>query len=154
VLPPPPPPLLVVEGVGLDTTGEVLWTGVVDTEELETEEPLDGLDVPVLDEDGVVLVLVLGLGFLGGACRVGTAPEPASAVMLACCELAEAAGASVPGATAGAEDFFTADPITKAATSPTTSAAASRSQRLRTSWLAGGAAIAATSLPDIKELSI
>jgi hypothetical protein len=153
VLPPPPPPLLVVEGVGLDTTGEVLWTGVVDTEELETEEPLDGLDVPVLD-DGVVLVFVLGLGFLGGACRVGTAPELASAVMLACCELAEAAGASVPGATAGAEDFFTADPIAKAATSPTTSAAASTSQRLRTSWVAGGAPIAATSLPDIKELSI
>jgi hypothetical protein len=150
--PPPPPPLLLVEGVGLDTTGVVLCTGVLDTEELETEEPVDGLDVPVFDDCEVVLVL--GLGFLGAACSVGTAPELASAVMLACCELAEAAGASVPGATAGAEDFLTAEPMTKAATSPTTSAAASSSQRLRTSWLAGAAAIAATSLPDINELPI
>jgi hypothetical protein len=55
---------------------------------------------------------------------------------------------------ADADDFLIADPIAKAATSPTTSAAANSSQRLRTSCVAGDAAIAATSLPDINELPI
>jgi hypothetical protein len=62
--------------------------------------------------------------------------------------------ASVPGAAAGADVFLTADPIAKAATRPITNAAASSNQRLRTSWPAGAATTAATSLPDINELAI
>ncbi len=138
----------------MEVTGDdVVWTGVLDTDELDTDELLEALLAGVLDDDDGVEV-VFGLGLWGGACRVGTEPALESGVMLACWELAEAAGASVPGAAAGAEDFLTAEPIAKAATSPTTSAAASSSQRLRTSWPVGAAAIAATSLPDINELSI
>lgn len=105
----------------------VLWIGVVETDELATEElPLDWDAVPV----AVVLGLVLGLA--GGACSAGTAPALVNGVMLACCPLAELDGASDPVGV-GADVFLTADPMANAATSPTSSAAASITQRLRMS---------------------
>jgi hypothetical protein len=126
----------------------VLWTGVVETDELASEElPLDWDAVPVL------VVLGLVFGFAGGACSAGTAPALVNGVMVACCPLAELEGASDPVA-AGADVFLTADPMANAATSPTTSATASIAHRLRTSWLAGAAPSVATSWPDINELSI
>ena len=71
-------------------------------------------------------------GLAGGACIAGTAPALVNGVMDACCALAELDWARDPVG-AGADVFLTADPIAKAATSPTTSAMASSSQRLRTS---------------------
>jgi hypothetical protein len=53
--------------------------------------------------------------------------------MLACCPLAELGCTNAGVGAAGGEDFLTADPMANAATSPNTSAAASSSQRLRTS---------------------
>lgn len=97
--------------------------------------------------------VVLGFGLTGGACRAGTAPALVNGVTLACWALAALDRASDP-AGAGAEVFLTAEPMTKAATNPTTSARANSSQRLRTSWPAGAEAITAASLPDITELSI
>ena len=101
--------------------------GAEDTDVLATEELLlDPADVLV----GVVFGLAFGFG--GGACIAGMAPALVSGVMAACCALAEPDWASDPVG-AGADVFLTADPIAKAATSPTTSARASSSQRLRTS---------------------
>lgn len=137
--------------------GAELWldpelvTGVDDADELATELPVDPDAVPV----AVLATVVLGLvfGFAGGACSAGTAPALLKGVMLACCPLAELDGASDPVGVA-VEVVLTADPMAKAATSPTTSAAASINQRLRTSWPTGAALSVATSLPDINELSI
>ena len=88
----------------------------------------------LLLDAGVVLVgVVFGLCFTGGACKAGTAPALVNGVMLACCPLAELDCAKDGVGTVGADDFFTADPMANAATRPSTSAAASSSQRLRTS---------------------
>jgi hypothetical protein len=125
-----------------------LWVGVDDPEEPATEELLlDGVDVLV------AVVFGLAFRFAGGACSAGTAPAFVNGVMLACCPLAELDGASDPVG-AEADVFLIADPTANAATSPTTSAAASISQRLRTSRPAGATPSVATSLPDINELSI
>lgn len=100
------------------------------------------------------LAFGFGFGLGGGACRAGTAVAPVNGVMLACCALAALDEASEPVVAGAAEVFLTAEPMAKAATSPTTRAAASSNQRLRTSCVAGDEEIAATSLPDIIELSI
>lgn len=94
---------------------------------LATEELL-------LDPADVLAGVVFGLdfGFGGGACIAGMAPALVSGVMVACCVLAEPDWAS-DAVGAGADVFLTADPMAKAATSPTTSASPSKSQRLRTS---------------------
>jgi hypothetical protein len=152
-----PPPPVGAAPPPVDTTGvfeEVDPTDGLATDELATDELATD---ELLLLAGVVLVgvvLVLAFGFLGGACSAGTAAALVSGVMLACCVLAALDWASDPGATVGVDDFLTADPMAKAATSPTTSATASSSQRLRTSWPAGAAVSAATSLPEINELSI
>ncbi len=122
--------LFVLDGVGL-CTGVVLTDGVelcVDGDETDelTELELDPADVLA---GGVFLTL----GFAGGACSVGTAPALVNGVMAGCCELAEADWASDPVGAAGADVFLIADPMANAATSPTTNASASSSQRLRTS---------------------
>lgn len=108
------------------TAGDELWvTGVEETDELATDE---------LEFDADVFVVVLGFfGFGGGACSAGTAPALVNGVIVACCPLAELAWASDPVGAGGADVFLTADPMANAATSPRTSAAASSSQRLRTS---------------------
>jgi hypothetical protein len=66
---------VVCAGVELCTGDELDTDGELDTEELETDE-LFGV---VFD-----VVVVLALGFLGGACRAGTAPAFVKGVMLAC----------------------------------------------------------------------
>jgi hypothetical protein len=109
--------------------GAELCVGAEETDVLATDELLT-----LLLDVGVVLVGVFfGLGFWGGACSAGTAPASVNGVMLACCALPELDWARDGVGAAGAEDFLTADPMANAATSPTTSAAASSSQRLRTS---------------------
>jgi hypothetical protein len=133
---------LLVDGAELLVDGAELLVDGADELLTAGEVPLD-----------VTFGLGLGLGLGGGACSAGTAPAPVNGVILACCALAALDGASDPVA-AGVEVFLTADPMAKAATSPITRAAANSSHRLRTSCLAGGDAIAATSLPDINELSI
>jgi hypothetical protein len=93
----------------------------------------EGLALDADDElVGVVFGLVFGFGLGGGACITGTAPALVNGVMVACCALAELDWAR-DAATAGADVFLTADPMANAATSPTTSARTSSSQRLRTS---------------------
>jgi hypothetical protein len=148
-------PLLPLDCVGVELcVGAELWvepelvTGVEDTDELPTDE------LPV-EPVAVLLAVVFGLvfGFAGGACSAGTAPALLNGVMLACCPLAELDGASDPVGVA-VDVVLTADPMAKAATNPTTSAATSINQRLRTSWPPGAALSVATSLPDINELSI
>jgi hypothetical protein len=125
--------------------------GVVATEPDPTDELLP---TELLAVDGLLTVTFgLAFGFLGGACSAGTAPAFVSGVMAACWALPALDWASDP-VTVGADVFLTADPMANAATSPTTSAAASSSQRFRTLSPAGAAAIAATSVPDMNELSI
>ena len=100
------------------------------------------------------VVFGFGFGFLAGARSAGTAAAPVRGVIAACCAAAALGAAREPAAGAGADVFFTADPMANAAPNPITSAAISSAQRFRTSWLAGAAGIAATLLPDINELSI
>jgi hypothetical protein len=97
-------------------------------------DPTDELLLMELLGCAGVLAFTFGLafGFWGGACMVGTAPALVNGVMLTCCALAALDWASDP-VTAGADVFLIADPMANAATSPTTSAAANSSQRLRTS---------------------
>jgi len=109
------------------TAGAELWVDAEETEVLATDE----LDVDAGDVLWVVFGLVFGFG--GGACSAGTAPALVNGVMVACDPLAELDCASVPGGAAGGEVFLIADPMANAATSPTTSASARSSQRLRTS---------------------
>ncbi|MGH2894028.1 MAG: hypothetical protein ACRDPM_12295 [Solirubrobacteraceae bacterium] len=150
-MPPPDevePPPVGVEPPPVDTAGAL---GVDATDELAT----DGLLLELVAGDVLVgVVLGLAFGFLGGACSAGTPAALVNGVMPVCCAVAALDWANEPGATLGAEDFLTADPMANAATSPTTSATANSSQRLRASWPAGAAAIAVTSLPDMSELSI
>lgn len=147
-MPPPVDGAEDVEGAEL-CTGAELWTGA-----LLCTDADDELEVGELAVAALVVGVVLGLGLGGGACRAGTAPALDSGVMLACCALPALDGASDPVDGAGADVFFTAEPTAKAATSPTTSATTNSNQRLRTSRSAGAEAIAATSPPDITELSI
>ena len=58
-------------------TGDELWV-----EPADTAVPLP--EVPALDAGEVLVCVVLGLAFGGGACSAGTAPAVAKAVMLAC----------------------------------------------------------------------
>jgi hypothetical protein len=118
------------DGVGvLDTTGELttgaeLWVDGEDTGVVATDE---------LDAADVVGFAFGFFGFGGGAWSAGTAAALANGVIVACCAPAELDCASDPAGAAGADDFLTADPMANAATSPTTSARPSSSQRLRTS---------------------
>jgi hypothetical protein len=98
--------------------------------------------------------VVFGCGFLAGARSAGIAAALVSGVIAACCAAAALGAAREPEVVAGADVFLTADPMANAAPRPITSATISSAQRLRTSWLAGAAGIAATLLPDIDELSI
>ena len=117
-----------VEGEELCVDGEELCVDGEDDDVLATELAVDADDVLA----GVVC-LTFGLGFAGGACSAGTAPAFVNGVMTAACALAELDCASDPVGAGGADVFLTTDPMANAATSPTTSAAASSSQRLRTS---------------------
>jgi hypothetical protein len=117
--------------------GAELWLdpelviGVEEADEPPTDElPVDPDAVPVAVLDTVGFGFAFG--FAGGACSAGTAPALLNGVMLACCPLTEPEGASDPVGVA-VEVVLTADPMANAATSPTTSAAVSINQRLRTS---------------------
>jgi hypothetical protein len=124
--------------------GVVVWVGAelcVEGELCVGVEPCvepEDTDVPVTEEllvltaDPVLVGVVFGLAFRGGACSAGTAPALVKGVMLARWALAELDWASEPVG-AGADVFLIAEPTANAATSPTTSASASSSQRLRTS---------------------
>jgi len=141
--------------VGADCTGDDC-TGEDCTEEDWVPDEADA------EEDGVAVdcdveelaAFVLGFGFLAGARNAGIAAALASGVIAACCADAALGAAREPAAGGGADVFLTADPMANAAPRPTTSATISSAQRLRTSWLAGAAGIAATLLDDINELSI
>jgi hypothetical protein len=82
---PPPPPVgdELAAGVALWTGADELWT---DDDEETGVLATDELLVFALVADDVLLGVVLGLafGFLGGACRAGTAAALVNGVMLAC----------------------------------------------------------------------
>ncbi len=124
------PPLEGAAPPPLDVDPPPVVAGVVVTEPDPTDELLL---TELLAVDGVLVVdFGLAFGFLGGACSAGTAPAFVNGVMVACWALSALDWARDP-VTVGADVFLTADPMANAATSPTTSAAASSSQRLRMS---------------------
>jgi hypothetical protein len=115
-----------------------------------------GADATVPDEApvaGVDAGVWCGLGFLAGARSAGIAPALLSAVIDAWLPPPDTAGARVPVAV-GLDVDLTAEPMANAATSPTTSAAASISQRFLTSPAVCVDATVATSPLDNTVLSI
>jgi hypothetical protein len=114
------------------------WTGAdcvdaawVEAEATDVEEA--GVLLACAGDEVAADVCLLGFGFLAGARSAGTATAAASGVIAACCAAAELGAANEAGAGAGADVFLIADPMAKAAPSPTTSATISSAQRLRTS---------------------